>query len=211
MRTCSNKTDSAAGTAKSARDRRTQAILPLKGKVINVLKSELSKVLANQEIKTLIHAIGLQINGNKIVVDFSKLRYDKIVLLADADSDGLHITILLLTFFWTFARELILNGYIYLAMPPLYKVTKGKDNVYLLNDEALQEYKNKYPNNNLIVSRFKGLGEMSVEQLSETVMDKTQRTLKQITVSDVEALDVIINELMGETTAKRKEYITKNI
>ena len=145
------------------------------------------------------------------MVDFSKLRYDKIVLLADADSDGLHITILLLTFFWTFARELILNGYIYLAMPPLYKVTKGKDNVYLLNDEALQEYKNKYPNNNLIVSRFKGLGEMSVEQLSETVMDKTQRTLKQITVSDVEALDVIINELMGETTAKRKEYITKNI
>lgn len=148
--------DSAAGTAKSARDRRTQAILALKGKVINVLKSELSKVLANQEIKTLIHAIGLQINGNKIEVDFSKLRYHKIVLLADADSDGLHITILLLTFFWTFARDLILNGYIYLAMPPLYKVTKGKDNVYLLNDDALQEYKNKYPNNNLIVSRFKG-------------------------------------------------------
>ncbi|MEG1821281.1 MAG: toprim domain-containing protein, partial [Malacoplasma sp.] len=123
--------DSAAGTAKNARDRRTQAILPLRGKVLNVLKYDLAKAMGNAEIKAMITAFGLQVNGNQIVVDEDKLRYKKIVIMTDGDVDGSHIRILLLTFLWKFARDLILKGYVYCAMPPLYKVTKGKDNVYL--------------------------------------------------------------------------------
>ena len=148
--------DSAAGTAKTARCRKTQAILPLRGKVLNVEKADLTKCLANAEIKAMITAFGLQINGNKIVVDEDKLRYDKIIIMTDADVDGSHIRILLLTFLWRFARDLIINGHVYAAVPPLYKVTKGKDNYYLLDDKALNEFKAKNSNSNLLVSRFKG-------------------------------------------------------
>ena len=148
--------DSASGTAKQARCRKTQAILPLRGKVLNVEKADLTKCLANAEIKAMITAFGLQINGNKIVVDEDKLRYDKIIIMTDADVDGSHIRILLLTFLWRFARDLITNGHVYAAVPPLYKVTKGKDNYYLLDDKALNEFKAKNSNANLTVSRFKG-------------------------------------------------------
>ena len=148
--------DSAAGTAKTARCRRTQAILPLRGKILNVEKAELSKAMANAEIKSMITAFGLQVNGNQIIVDEDKLRYKKIIIMTDGDVDGSHIRILLLTFLWKFARDLITKGYVYCAMPPLYKITKGKDNTYLLDDNALAQYKAKYPGAALTVSRFKG-------------------------------------------------------
>ena len=151
-----NTTDSAAGTAKTARCRKTQAILPLRGKILNVEKSDLSKAMANAEIKSMITAFGLVVDGNKIIVDESKLRYDKIVIMTDADVDGSHIRILLLTFLWRFAKDLIVNGHVYAAVPPLYKVTKGKDNYYLLDDKTLNEFKSKHPNSALTISRFKG-------------------------------------------------------
>lgn len=151
--------DSAAGTAKEARDRKTQAILALKGKILNILKKDISAVLANEEIKSMIAAFGLIIKNNKIVVDEKKLRYGKIVMLVDSDVDGSHIRILLLTFLWIHARDLITQGRVYSAMPPLYKVVRGTTNtesVYLLNDRELEAYKQKYPNAHLAISRFKG-------------------------------------------------------
>ena len=149
--------NSAAGTAKDARDRRTQAILPLRGKVLNCLKTDFSRCLANEEIKSMIAAFGLKIEGNKVTVDKDKIRYGKIVIMTDSDVDGSHIRILLLTFLWVFAKELIADGYVYAAMPPLYKITRGKDSEYLLDDRALAEYKSKNPNAKLTISRFKGL------------------------------------------------------
>lgn len=202
--------DSAAGTAKDARCRKTQAILPLRGKVLNVMKSELNKAMQNAEIKAMITAFGLEVDGNKIIVNEDKLRYDKIVIMTDGDVDGSHIRILLLTFLWKFAKDLILNGHVYAAMPPLYKVTKGKDNVYLLNDSALEEYKRKHSSANLTVSRFKGLGEMSAEQLEETTMSKENRMLKQITADDMAVVERVVMDLMGESVAPRKEFIEQN-
>ena len=125
-------------------------------KILNVEKSDLSKAMANAEIKSMITAFGLVVDGNKIIVDESKLRYDKIVIMTDADVDGSHIRILLLTFLWRFAKDLIVNGHVYAAVPPLYKVTKGKDNYYLLDDKTLNEFKSKHPNSALTISRFKG-------------------------------------------------------
>ena len=210
MRAQSNISDSAAGTAKTARCRKTQAILPLRGKVLNVEKADLTKCLANAEIKAMITAFGLQINGNKIVVDEDKLRYDKIIIMTDADVDGSHIRILLLTFLWRFARDLIINGHVYAAVPPLYKVTKGKDNYYLLDDKALNEFKAKNSNSNLLVSRFKGLGEMNAEQLEETTMSKENRILKQITVQDMAFVEKVVQSLMGDSVAARRDFIVEN-
>ena len=205
-----NTTDSAAGTAKTARCRRTQAILPLRGKILNVEKAELSKAMANAEIKSMITAFGLQVNGNQITVDEDKLRYKKIIIMTDGDVDGSHIRILLLTFLWKFARDLITKGYVYCAMPPLYKVTKGKDNTYLLDDNALAQYKAKYPGAALTVSRFKGLGEMNAEQLEETTMNKENRILKQITVSDMTMVERVVQSLMGDSVSLRKQFIEEN-
>lgn len=202
--------DSAAGTAKSARCRRTQAILPLRGKVLNVLKYDLAKAMGNAEIKAMITAFGLQVNGNQITVDEDKLRYKKIIIMTDGDVDGSHIRILLLTFLWKFARDLITKGYVYCAMPPLYKVTKGKDNTYLLDDNALAQYKAQHPGAALTISRFKGLGEMSTEQLEETTMSKDNRVLKQITVSDMALCERIVQNLMGEQVGPRRDFITAN-
>lgn len=202
--------DSAAGTTKTARCRRTQAILPLRGKILNVEKAELSKAMANAEIKSMITAFGLQVNGNQITVDEDKLRYKKIIIMTDGDVDGSHIRILLLTFLWKFARDLITKGYVYCAMPPLYKVTKGKDNTYLLDDNALAQYKAKYPGAALTVSRFKGLGEMNAEQLEETTMNKENRILKQITVSDMTMVERVVQSLMGDSVSLRKQFIEEN-
>lgn len=202
--------DSAAGTAKNARCRRTQAILPLRGKVLNVLKYDLAKAMGNAEIKAMITAFGLEVIDGKIVVNEDKLRYKKIVIMTDGDVDGSHIRILLLTFLWKFAKDLILKGYVYCAMPPLYKVTKGKDSEYLLDDNALLRYKAKYPNANLIVNRFKGLGEMSMEQLEETTMNKENRILKRIDVEDMAVVERVVQNLMGESVAPRKIFIEKN-
>lgn len=202
--------DSAAGTAKEARDRATQAILPLRGKVLNVLKADLAKCLANEEIKAMITAFGLQSVDGKVIVDEDKLRYDKIIIMTDADVDGSHIRILLLTFLWKFAKELILSGHVYAAMPPLYKVVRGNSSQYLLDDKALEEYKRKNPNAKIEVSRFKGLGELNAEQLEETTMSKENRVLKRITVEDIIEVEKVVQNLMGEAVAPRKEFIKAN-
>lgn len=179
-------------------------------KILNVEKAELSKAMANAEIKSMITAFGLQVNGNQITVDEDKLRYKKIIIMTDGDVDGSHIRILLLTFLWKFARDLITKGYVYCAMPPLYKVTKGKDNTYLLDDNALAQYKAKYPGATLTVSRFKGLGEMNAEQLEETTMNKENRILKQITVSDMTIVERVVQSLMGDSVSLRKQFIEEN-
>lgn len=179
-------------------------------KILNVEKADLSKAMANAEIKSMITAFGLQVNGNQITVDEDKLRYKKIIIMTDGDVDGSHIRILLLTFLWKFARDLITKGYVYCAMPPLYKVTKGKDNTYLLDDNALAQYKAKYPGATLTVSRFKGLGEMNAEQLEETTMNKENRILKQITVSDMTIVERVVQSLMGDSVSLRKQFIEEN-
>ena len=202
--------DSAAGTAKNARCRKTQAILPLRGKVLNVMKYDLAKAMANAEIRAMITAFGLEVVDGKIVVNEDKLRYDKIIIMTDGDVDGSHIRILLLTFLWMFAKELIINGHVYAAMPPLYKITRGKDSQYLLDDNALNKYKVSNPNANFTLARFKGLGEMSTDQLEETTMNKDNRVLKQITVNDMAIVGKIVHDLMGESVAPRRDFIEAN-
>lgn len=157
----------------------------------------------------MITAFGLTHDGKKIIFDESKLRYHKIIMMADADVDGSHIQTLLLTFIWKFAPELIQNGYVYAAVPPLYKVIKGKESIYLLNDAALEEYKRTHASVGE-VSRFKGLGEMSAEQLAETTMDPKTRILKQITVDDIEEVNITVEKLMGTSPEKRKAFIQEN-
>lgn len=202
--------DSAGGTAKSARNRKTQAILPVRGKILNVAKADLSKALANEEIKSMITAFGLTLDKNKITVDESKLRYHKIVILSDADVDGAHIQTLFFTFIWTFAPDLFHKGYIYAAVPPLYKVTIGKESFYLKDDAALEEYKSTHMGRNYSVQRFKGLGEMDADELRETVMNPEKRTLKQITIENVIQAGNTVRNLMSGSPAIRKSFIEAN-
>ena len=199
--------DSAGGSAKQARDRATQAILPLRGKVLNTLKNDKKAMDANKEIQDMITAFGCGIGES---FDISKRRYDKIVIMTDGDVDGAHIRTLLLTFLFKHLRPLVEAGHVYAAMPPLYKVTKGKDSVYLLDDSELAEYKKQYPNAQLTVSRFKGLGEMDAEQLAETTMDKNKRRLKQITIDDAAKAALVFEKLMGNSVAPRREFIEQN-
>ena len=176
--------DSAGGSAKTARNRKYQAILPIRGKILNVEKASIDKVLANAEIKTMINAFGCGFSegyGNDF--DISKLRYDKIIIMADADVDGSHIRTLFLTFIWKFCPELLEKGYIYAAVPPLYKITQGTKIQYLKDDAALEEFR-KTNTRNFELGRMKGLGEMDPDEMAETVMSKTSRTLKQITMED---------------------------
>ena len=199
--------DSAGGSAKQARDRATQAILPLRGKVLNTLKNDKKAMDANKEIQDMITAFGCGIGES---FDISKRRYDKIVIMTDGDVDGAHIRTLLLTFLFKHLRPLVEAGHVYAAMPPLYKVTKGKDSVYLLDDSELADYKKQYPNAQLTVSRFKGLGEMDAEQLAETTMDKTKRRLKQITIDDAAKAALVFEKLMGSSVGPRREFIEQN-
>ena len=199
--------DSAGGSAKQARDRATQAILPLRGKVLNTLKNDKKAMDANKEIQDMITAFGCGIGES---FDISKRRYDKIVIMTDGDVDGAHIRTLLLTFLFKHLRPLVEAGHVYAAMPPLYKVTKGKDSVYLLDDSELAEYKKQYPNAQLTVSRFKGLGEMDAEQLAETTMDRNKRRLKQITIDDAAKAALVFEKLMGSSVAPRREFIEQN-
>ncbi len=206
--------DSAGGSAKTARDRRTQAILPIRGKILNVEKQSIEKVLANAEIKSMINAFGcgfLQGYGNDF--DISKLNYDKIVIMTDADVDGAHISTLLLTFFYRFMPELLYAGKIYRAMPPLYKVEEGvgkkKKDVYLYDDRALEEYKLEHPGN-LSVQRYKGLGEMDANQLWETTLDPATRMMKRIEIEDGYNANAITEVLMGSEVPPRKAFITEN-
>ena len=203
--------DSAGGSAKTARSRSTQAILPLRGKILNVEKARLDKIYGNAEIKAMITAFGTGIHED---FDISKLRYHKIIIMADADVDGAHIRTLLLTFFFRFMRPLIEEGYVYSAVPPLYKLTRGKQQRVAYTDEERDaisaEMRSGNPNVKIDISRFKGLGEMNPHELWETTMDPEKRTLRRITLDDAVAADATFTVLMGEKVEPRKEFIEKN-
>ena len=196
--------DSAGGSAKQGRDRRYQAILPLRGKIINAEKARLDKLLANEEIKNIITAIGTGILDD---FDISKARYHRIVIMSDADVDGSHIRTLLLTFFYRYMRPLIEAGYIYIAQPPLYKVQKGKKSRYVYDDRALEELLQSWKTNNISIQRYKGLGEMNADQLWDTTMDPEKRTMLQVTLDDAFMADEIFTILMGEKVEPRREFI----
>ncbi|MFF2531456.1 type IIA DNA topoisomerase subunit B [Brevibacillus sp. NPDC058079] len=204
--------DSAGGTAKLARDRKFQAILPIKGKILNVEKSTLAKIIQNTEVASLISALGSGFGeGLGDDFDITKVKYHKIVILTDADVDGSHIRTLLLTFFYRFMPELIYEGYIYIGMPPLYKVTYGKNIIeYLFDDHALNAFKKKIGGKKFSLQRYKGLGEMNADQLWETTMDKKTRCLKRVTIEDAIEANDITNILMGSKVPPRREFITQN-
>ena len=199
--------DSAGGTAKSGRDRRFQAILPLRGKILNVEKVRLNRVLENAEIKAMITAFGCGILDD---FDESKLRYDRIISMTDADVDGAHIRILLLTFLFRYMRPLIEHGHVYSAMPPLYKASvKGKEDVYLYSEEEKTLY-DAANNNKVTYQRYKGLGEMSTEQLWDTTMNPATRTLVKVSIKDAVEADKMFTILMGESPALRRQFIADN-
>ncbi|HLA91966.1 MAG TPA: DNA topoisomerase (ATP-hydrolyzing) subunit B [Actinomycetota bacterium] len=200
--------DSAGGSAKQARDRATQAILPIRGKILNVEKARLHKILENQEIQALITAIGTGIGEE---FELGKARYHRIVIMADADVDGAHIRTLLLTFFFRNMRELIDAGFIYLAQPPLYLLKQGKEELYFYTEREWDLWRKKNGNGKkLDPQRFKGLGEMNADQLWSTTMDPEQRTLLQVTLEDAALADRLFTVLMGEDVAARKEFIEQN-
>ncbi len=199
--------DSAGGSAKQGRDRRFQAILPLRGKILNVEKATLHRVLENEEIKAMITAFGCGINAE---YDESKLRYNRIICMTDADVDGSHIRILLLTFFFRFMRPLIENGHVFIALPPLYKIARGKQEQYFYDDESLNAYYEEHGRKNGELQRYKGLGEMNPEQLWETTMDPQSRTLLKVTMEDAIEADRLFSILMGEQPELRREFIEQN-
>ncbi len=199
--------DSAGGTAKQGRDRRFQAILPLRGKILNVEKARLGRVLENEEIKSMITAFGCGISAE---FDESKLRYDRIICMTDADVDGSHIRILLLTFFFRFMRPLVENGHVYIAQPPLYKVAKNRQDVYLYNDQDLDTHLDKVGRKGADIQRYKGLGEMNKDQLWDTTMDPQKRILLQVTMEDAFSADEIFTTLMGEKPELRRQFIEEN-
>ncbi len=196
--------DSAGGSAKSGRDRRIQAILPLRGKILNVEKSRIDKMLLNKEIKSLVVALGTAISDK---FDISKLRYHKIILMTDADVDGAHIRTLLLTLFYRYFREIIEKGYLYIAQPPLYRIQKGKEVRYAYSDSEKDKIVKELGESGLSIQRYKGLGEMNPSQLWETTMDPQRRILKQVTIDDAEEADRLFDILMGENVEPRKNFI----
>ena len=202
--------NSAGGSAKNGRDRKTQAILPLRGKILNVEKAQTKRIFANAEIGNMIIAIG---GGYGNDFDVSKIRYHKIVIMTDADVDGSHIRILLLTFFYRFMKPLVEQGYIYIAQPPLYKATRGNKDYYCYNDEQLNQLRAKLgpaASKLLKLQRYKGLGEMDAQQLWETTMDPEKRKMIRVTIDDAMAADKIFDELMGEDVLCRKQFIREN-
>ncbi len=199
--------DSAGGSAKTGRDRRFQAILPLRGKILNVEKARLARILGNEEIKSMITAFGCGISED---FDESKLRYDKIIVMTDADVDGAHIQILMLTFFFRFMKQLIEHGHIYIAQPPLYKVNQGQEEHYFYDDDSLNEFLAKTEKRVTGQQRYKGLGEMDPEQLWETTMDPQRRTLLQVTMEDAIEADKVFNDLMGDDPEVRRAFIEAN-
>ena len=199
--------DSAGGSAKQGRDRHSQAILPLRGKILNVEKSRLDKILSSDEIRNMITAYGCGIGDD---FDLEKLRYHKIIIMTDADVDGAHIRTLLLTFFFRFIRPLIENGFVYAAQPPLYKVKKQKQEYYVYSDRELEALLEKIGRNGIELQRYKGLGEMNAEQLWDTTMNPETRTLLQVSIEDAAVADEVFSMLMGDKVAPRKEFIEEN-
>ena len=200
---------SAAGSTKEARDRGTQAVFQLRGKILNVLKADLHKALQNKEISGMIDAFGLEVKDGKVVLDETKLRYGKIIITADADVDGSHIRVLFLTFIWKFCPQLIEKGYVYAAVPPLYKATMGTKIQYLKDDAALEAFR-KSTSKKFELGRMKGLGEMDPHEMAETVMSPETRTLKQITMDDATEVAKTFMSLMGEAVNPRKKFIEEN-
>jgi DNA gyrase subunit B len=198
--------DSAGGSAKQGRDRRTQAILPLRGKILNIEKTDDAKIYKNNEIQSLITALGLGVKGEEF--DDRQLRYHRIFLMTDADVDGAHIRTLLLTFFYRYQRALIENGFVYIACPPLYKLERGRNYSYCYNERELQQKISEFPANaNYTIQRFKGLGEMMPEQLWATTMNPETRIIKQVEIEDAAEADRIFTVLMGDRVAPRREFI----
>jgi DNA gyrase subunit B len=196
--------DSAGGSAKQGRDRRFQAILPIKGKILNVEKARLNKIMESQEIKSIIIALGTAIAEE---FDINKLRYHKIIIMTDADVDGAHICSLLLTLFFRFLPEVIHRGHLYIAQPPLYRIQKGKEFYYAYNEEQKDQILKKLGSENISIQRYKGLGEMNPEQLWETTMNPESRILKKVTIEDAEEADKLFTILMGDEVAPRKHFI----
>ena len=196
--------DSAGGSSKMARDRRFQAILPLRGKILNVERARLDKMLASKEIKALIIAMGTGIGED---FDIEKLRYHRIVIMTDADVDGAHIRTLLLTFFYRHFRPIVDAGHIYIAQPPLYKISYGKNNHYAYSDDQRDKILKEIGKTNPVIQRYKGLGEMNPEQLWETTMNPQNRTLLQVAVEEAHEADKTLDILMGEEVEPRKKFI----
>ena len=199
--------DSAGGSAKQGRDRRFQAILPLRGKILNVEKARLDKILNNEEIRTMITAFGSGIGSE---FDITKRRYGKIIIMTDADVDGAHIRTLLLTFFYRYMRPLIENGHVYIAQPPLYQIRKGRSHWYTYSDEELAQKLDEIGRDGITVQRYKGLGEMNPEQLWETTMDPEKRTVLQVHLREAEEADSIFTILMGDKVEPRRRFIEEH-
>lgn len=204
--------DSASGNLKMARDNEFQAVMPVRGKILNTQKATLTQIQKNAEIMTMIDAFGLRIDPKTMKVTYDKedLRYGKIIIMSDADVDGAHIKNLFYTFIWNFCPDLIRDGYVYAGVPPLYKITIGKEYKYLKNDEELEAFKKANVGKKYLVGRMKGLGEMSVEETEETLTDPSRRIIKQITVEDPTATSILFEQLMGTGVTARKAYIKEH-
>ena len=198
--------DSAGGSAKQGRDSKYQAILPLRGKVLNTEKKSIADIEKNEELNTLIHAIGAGIGAD---FDVDDINYGKIIIMTDADTDGAHIQVLLLTFFYRYMRPLVEKGHVYLAQPPLYKLTKGKNMFYAYDDDQLKDLLAK--NGKCELQRYKGLGEMNADQLWETTMDPTKRTLIQVSLGDAIMAQRTVNTLMGDNATIRRSWIEDHV
>src|SRR5690606_39119401 len=204
--------DSAGGTAKQGRDRTFQAILPLRGKILNVEKAQEHKIYENEEIKNMFTALGVSVGTpeDPKELNLSKLRYHKIIIMTDADVDGSHIATLILTFFFRYMKALVEQGYVYLAQPPLYLIKKGKESVYAWDEEGRKAAVERLGNGreeSVTIQRYKGLGEMNSEQLWETTMNPATRTLKQITIDSLANADSVFSMLMGDDVTPRREFI----
>ena len=204
--------DSAGGGMKSACNSEFQAVLPIRGKILNCQKAALDKMMANAEVRDMIRAFGLDLDvkTGKVAYDKSKLRYGKIIISADADVDGAHIQSLFYTFIWNFCPQLILDGFVYATIPPLYKITIGKEYRYIQDDAALEEFRENNKGKKYIVNRMKGLGEMDADELEENLLDTERRHLKQITVEDINKANILFDQLMGLSPTPRKKYIEEH-